>query len=154
MFNILKNGFGLIGVSLMVCQAANADSNIKVVGSGAQQSVTPMVQQQVASKPISLVGVISDLGTGASIADATVKIKVVGNPGISATINSGAFQIDNLPANTDFELIVHSTNNAFSDKTYLGKTRDANSMNEVYQDLGMLAIAAKNDQNLEASSKL
>jgi hypothetical protein len=140
MFNIFKASLGLIGLSLMVCQSVNADSNDN--------------ERSSVRKSISMVGVISDLSTEVSIADVTVKIRLNGLEGIPASVNSGAFQIDNLPANTNFELIVHSTKNAFADKIYFGKTRETNSMHEVYQDLGILSIAAGNNQKLEASSRL
>jgi hypothetical protein len=58
-----------------------------------------------------------------------------------ATVTNGAFQIDNLPADSDFELTVHSTTNTFMNRTVFGKTRATNSPGIVYQDLGMIGVS-------------
>ena len=129
MLNIFKVGCGLVGLGFMVCQSVNADSHVN--------------ENSSVRKSISMVGVISDLSTGTSIADVTVKIRLNGLDAIPASVNEGAFQIDNLPANTKFELIVHSTKNAFHDKSFSGKTREANSMNEIYQDMGELRVTTE-----------
>ncbi len=129
MLNIFKVSCGLVGLSLMVCQSVYADSRTS--------------EHSSVRKSISMVGVVSDSSTGAGISDITVKIRLNGLDGILASVNSSAFQIDNLPANTDFELIVHSTKNAFHDKTFFGKTREANSLSEVFQDMGELQVTTE-----------
>jgi hypothetical protein len=146
MFSLIRNSLVLVlALSLTACLKVDNKSNEKVADAIAEQN--KILQQQAdqasqAKTSVSLTGVINNLSTGAKAINATVKIKV----GLTSTepvaATGGAFQIDNLPAASDYELIVHSTTGAFMDRTVFGQTRAANVPGKVIQDVGAISVAA------------
>jgi hypothetical protein len=141
MFTLFKNSLVFLAtLSLSACLDITENSDEKLVGAITEPVNNSQTDQS--AQTVSLIGVISNMNTGASIADATAHIKIGDNLSDSVAITSGEFQLHNLPADVDYELVVHSTANEFADRSFFGKTRSTNSMNEVYQDLGVLTIAA------------
>ena len=141
MFTLFKNSLVFLAtLSLSSCLDITENSDEKLVGAITEPVNNSQTDQS--AQTVSLIGVISNMNTGASISDATAHIKIGENLSDSVAVTSGEFQLDNLPADVDYELVVHSTANEFADRSFYGKTRSTNSMNEVYQDLGVLTIAA------------
>jgi hypothetical protein len=103
-----------------------------------QQQATQTTQSKTS---VSVTGVVNNISTGAKATNGTVTIKIGATTTAPATVTNGAFQIDNLPADSDFELTVHSTTNTFMNRTVFGKTRATNSPGIVYQDLGMIGVS-------------
>jgi len=151
MFNIFKTGLvPLFTFCLATCVHAQDVNHSKPLGTEQNKFQQGQLNQaQEIKQSISLVGVVANLSNSKSVINATVRIKIAGNFSTPVTITSGAFQIDNVPADADYELVVQSASNAFIDKTFFGKTRASNSMTEVYQDLGVLAVA-ENGKDLNA----
>jgi len=140
MFTLFKSSVVLLAsLSLTACLDVTDNTQEKLVSATTGQYKNPADQS---AKTVSLVGVISNMNTGTSIADATAQIKIGETLGEPVAIEAGEFQVDNLPADSDYELVVHSTANEFADRSFFGTTRSTNSMNEVYQDLGVLTVAA------------
>lgn len=148
MFRIFKCSLVLLSVlSLSACLDVKDKSDDKVVDALTEQNKILQEQANQAAQTkttISLTGVVNNLSTGAKAVNATVKIKVGStfSEPVAVAASSGAFQIDNLPADSDFELIVHSTTNTFMDRVYFGKTRATSASGKVYQDFGVLSVAA------------
>lgn len=146
MFSLFRNTLVLVlALSLTSCLKVDNKSNEKVADAINEQN--KILQQQAdqaaqAKTSVSLTGVVNDLTTGAKAINATVKVKV----GLTVTdpvaVSGGAFQIDNLPAASDIEIIVHSTTGAFMDRTVFGQTRAANAPGKVVQDVGVISVAA------------
>jgi hypothetical protein len=140
MFTIFKSSLVLLAsLSLTACLDVMDSSEEKLVSATTEQH---KISEDQSAKTVSLIGVISNMNTGASIADATAQIKIGETLSEPVAIAAGEFQVNNLPADSDYELVVHSTADEFSDRSFFGKTRSTNSMNEVYQDLGVLTVAA------------
>jgi|GEM_PF-2089414 len=159
MLHIFKAGLVSLILSLATCVYAEDIGQVKASSEQNKIQQGQRDQKKEVKKSVSLVGVVANLSTGKSVVNSTVKIKIDGVFGDPVAITSGAFQIDNISADADYELVIHSSTNAFVDKTFFGKTRASNSLPEVYQDLGVLAVAANakylnTDLSLSSESQL
>lgn len=147
MFRIFRSSIVLLCVlSLTAClEVKDNNSNDKVVDALTEQNKILQEQANQAAQTktsVSLTGVVTNLSTAAKATNATVKIKIGSTLSEPVSITAGGFQLDNLPADSDYELVVHSTTNAFMDRVFFGKTRATNSPGKVYQDVGVLSVAA------------
>lgn len=145
MFRIFKGSLVLLSVlTLSACLEVEDKSDDKVVNALTEQNKILQEQANQAAQTktsISLTGIVNNLSTAAKATNATVKIKIGSTFGEPVPVIAGAFQLDNLPVDSDFELVVHSTTNAFMDRVYFGKTRATNAQGKVYQDFGILSVA-------------
>jgi hypothetical protein len=147
MFRIIRNSVVLLcALGLTAClEVKDNNSNDKVVDALTEQNKILQEQANQAAQTktsVSLTGVVTNLSTAAKATNATVKIKIGSTSSEAIAITAGAFQLDNLPADSDYELVVHSTTNAFVDRVFFGKTRATTSPGKVYQDVGILSVAA------------
>ena len=140
---------GLALVTLSGCLEVEDKSDSKVVDSLEQQNQLleqqlKQAQQQAEQQKVSVTlgGVITNLSTGNKVSNATVTVKVGASTPVVATVTDGSFQMAQLPANSDYELVIHSTANEFMDRTYFGRTRVTSAAGALYQDLGKLEVAA------------
>lgn len=140
---------GLALVTLSGCFEVEDKSDSKVVNSLEQQNQLleqqlKQAQQQAEQQKISVTlgGVITNLSTGNKVSNTTVTVKVGASTPIVATVTDGSFQVTQLPANSDYELVIHSTANEFMDRTYFGRTRSTSAAGALYQDMGKLEVAA------------
>lgn len=147
MFRIFRSSIVLLcALSLTAClEVKDNNSNDKVVDALTEQNKILQEQANQAAQTktsVSLTGVVTNLSTATKATNATVKIKIGSTLSEPVSITAGGFQLDNLPADSDYELVVHSTTNAFMDRVFFGKTRATNSPGKVYQDVGVLSVAA------------
>lgn len=131
----------LCALSLTACLKVEDKSNKKVADAITEQNKILAQQAAQTKTSISVTGIINNLSTGDKATSATVTIKVGVTEFATVTVNNGAFQVDNLPADSDFELVVHSTTSAFMNRTVFGRTRATNSLGIIYQDLGIISVA-------------
>jgi hypothetical protein len=140
---------GLALVTLSGCLEVDDKSDSKVVDSLEQQNQLleqqlKQAQQQAEQQKVSVTlgGVITNLSTGNKVSNTTVTVKVGASTPVVATVTDGSFQVTQLPANSDYELVIHSAANEFMDRTYFGRTRATSAAGALYQDLGKLEVAA------------
>lgn len=138
----------LVLVTLSGCFEVEDKSDSKVVDSLELQNQLleqqlQQAQQQAEQQKISVTlgGVITNVSTGNKVSNTTVTVKVGASTPVIATVTNGSFQVTQLPANSDYELVIHSTANEFMDRTYFGRTRSASAAGALYQDLGKLEVA-------------
>lgn len=159
MFRIFRNSIILLcALGLTAClEVKDNNSNDKVVDALTEQNKILQEQANQAAQTktsVSLTGVVTNLSTAAKATNATVKIKVGSTSSDAIAITAGAFQLDNLPADSDYELVVHSTTNAFVDRVFFGKTRATTSPGKVYQDVGILSVAAGVERKFKIKNAL
>lgn len=145
MLNIFRSMLAILFIlNLTSCLDVKDKSDEKVVDALTEQN--KILQQQVnqvaeEKTTVTLTGVVKNISTDAKAVNATVKVKIGSTVSDPVDVMSGAFQIHNLPADSDYELIVHSTTDSFMDRTFFGKTRATNSPGRVYEDIGELDVA-------------
>lgn len=125
-------------LSLSACLKVDNKSNEKVANAVTAQ--TQVLQSQKTS--ISLGGIVKNLSTDSKVLNATVTVKTGVTVSAPIAVTNGAFVVENLPVDSDYELIIHSTTGAFMDRTQFGKTRATTSPGNIYQDLGIISVAA------------
>ena len=139
-------------VSLSGCLKVDDKGSKNVAAALEQQNQTlsdqnKILQQQAdqaaqTKTSLAVTGTVKNLSTDSAATDATVTLKT-GTVTTSATASAdGTFQIDNVPLDSDYTLIVHSASGAFMDRTFFGATRNSTSSGNIYQDLGQLTVAA------------
>ena len=159
MFRIFRNSVVLLcALGLTAClEVKDNNSNDKVVDALTEQNKILLEQANQAAQTktsVSLTGVVTNVSTAAKVANATVKIKIGATVSEPVAITSGAFQLDNLPADSDYELVVHSTTNAFMDRVFFGSTRATTSPGKVYQDIGILLGGAGVERKFKIKNAL
>ena len=150
MAHIFKTSLVLALVfSLTACLEVDNKSNDKVADALTEQNKILQQQNQQQAEQIaqtktsvSLTGVVNNLTTNANALNATVKVRIGLTSYDAVTVTNGAFQIDNLPPDSDYEMLVHSTTGVFMDRVVYGRTRATSSNGKVVQDVGVVSVAA------------
>lgn len=136
---------GLLVLSLTGCLEVEDKSDKKVVAALEEQNRILEEQAQASSKAaqvtVTVSGIVKDLSTSTSVSDASVTIKIGTSVTKSADVVNGSFSISDLPANSDYELVVHSKSNQFLDRVFFGQTKNTTSPGISYQDLGALSVS-------------
>lgn len=94
-----------------------------------------------ASFSVTLSGKVVDVADTSAVNTAQVSLRL-GTAAASTPIavNNGFFELDNLPPNSDFVLIIEDTNSTYLRRVYFGRTQTAPS-SDVFQDLGQIQIS-------------
>ena len=131
-------------LSLSACLKVENKSNQKVADALTEQ--TKVLEEQKTS--ISLGGIVKNLSTDSRALNATVTVKIGSTLRAPVALDNGVFLLENLPADSDYELTFHSTLGAFVNRTQFGKTRATTAPGSVYQDLGIINVAAGVERRL------
>jgi hypothetical protein len=149
MFNRMKNLVSIktlvivaCSLSVSACLKVEDKSNDKVARAINEQNTILQQQANQTKTSVSVTGIVENISTGAKATNGTVTIKTGSTTSAPVTVTNGSFQVDNLPADSDYELTVRSSTNTFMSRTVFGKTRATNSLGIVYQDIGIIGVSA------------
>lgn len=139
-----NTAIALVIVSLTAClEVEDNNNNDNLVAALQQQNeiLAAQNQAQQTEASVTLTGKVTNISTDTSAQNASVKIKI-GNdwsePMNLAT--DGSFELNALPFNSDYTLVVQSADNSFLNRTFYGTTRSG-STGINYQDIGSLQIS-------------
>jgi hypothetical protein len=143
MMNYSKLASGMaLAIALSGCfEVEDNNNNADVVA--ALEAQNAILQQQVTvveKTPITLFGSVVDAGTQEPVSEATILVKV-GSEWRPAETVTGEFTIEQLPVNTDVVVVVQSPTSAFMDRTFYGKTTQAQQGQVAMQSMGDLLVS-------------
>lgn len=135
----------LLGVIFVLngCLEVDDDSNDKVADSLNEQNQLlseQLEQNSENSAPVTLYGTVLKLGTNAPIAEGKATLTVGDTTREPVSITDGRFEIAQVPANSNYELLIESTSGEFISRAFYGETRFAGS-GFVFQDLDFLYVS-------------
>lgn len=131
--------FGLGG-----CFKVENEGDGKIIDALEEQNeiLQEQVDQSAAQKTsVTLTGLIYNLSTDAVATSGTITITIGSSVSQTTTLNNGVFEFKNLPADSDFVLVVHSGNGGFMDRTIFDSTKETTSPGPVLQDIGQINVA-------------
>jgi len=131
-------------ISLSGCLEVEDDNNENVVAAlEAQNAILQQQQQQQQQQQtasVTLFGNIVDAGDNSQISNARVTVKV-GATWREAEDVSGEFEITALPVNTDVVVLIQSTDGAFLERAFYGRTSAAAAGQVTSQSMGDLRVS-------------
>ncbi|WP_341938863.1 hypothetical protein [Marinimicrobium sp. C2-29] len=133
----------LIALSLSAClEVEDNDGDAEVANALIEQNDLLRQQLEEQSSPsVTLHGEVVDLGTDEPVSGGSVTVMIGGSQwGEPAAISDGGFEIEGLPAASDYVLLLHSEGDEFIERTAFGSTRAATA-GTVFQDFGTIGVS-------------